>query len=103
MKQIIGGKRYDTESAELLGRYDWEYGYNVGTRERLYRTKSGEHFLHASGGSASQYAKTNSYGHGVAPGHRIIPLGRKQAFRWAQVYLKPEETEQYFGDMIEEA
>ncbi len=103
MKQIINGKRYDTETADLLGEYDHEYGYTVGTLERLYRTRSGEYFLYASGGSESRYAETNFYGHGVAPGRRIIPMSRGQAFKWSQVYLAPEITEQYFGDLIEEA
>ena len=33
----------------------------------------------------------------------IIPLSRKEAFDWAQVYLFPVVVEQEFSDLIEDA
>lgn len=47
MSQVIGGLRYNTETATLLSGNDWFDGHNFergGTQTFLYRTKKGAYF-----------------------------------------------------------
>lgn len=91
MKAIIGGLRYDTEKAVLVGEADaggrhgdfsfWEVG--------LYRTpRSRRWFLAGSGGPAGQAARTG--------GSKIIPLDKDGAREWAEANLTAEEIETAF-------
>ena len=52
MKQIINGKKYDTETAERLACEDAGLPVNDFAYwcEELYRKKTGEFFLHGEGG-----------------------------------------------------
>jgi len=55
MKKIINGKRYDTETAQLIG--SASYSNRTDFRfwsEELYRKKTGEFFLYGEGGPASK-------------------------------------------------
>lgn len=108
MRAVIEGKRYDTETAQLIGESDnlgqgvdsisdfgyWEAG--------LYRTKNGRYFLAGEGGAASMFSQPvgqNSWGGGSG----IKPLDKDQALEWAERHLKPEVVEQWFADEIEDA
>ena len=59
MKKIINGKRYDTDTATLIG-YN---GYNGSHSdfsywcETLYQKRTGEYFIHGEGGPMSRYAE----------------------------------------------
>lgn len=104
MKAIIDGKVYNTETAECIGTHwngcstsDFDY-----LSEGLYVTKKGAYFVSGEGGARSKYAV--SYGsNSVGGGERIVPLTKEEAFEWAQEHLAPEDIEEHFGDLIEEA
>ena len=107
MKKIIGGKKYDTETAKELGS-SWnglsptDFNY---CSEKLYRKKTGEFFLYGAGGPMSRY--TVSKGDNTwSGGEMIIPLSLEAAQKWAEEHLDGDEYEEIFGvveDMGENA
>ena len=104
MKKIIEGKVYDTEKAEMIG--GWSEGYRSDFRyvhERLYVTKNGSFFLWGEGGAMSSWARTCPDGRSYCGGEGLRPMSREEAFKWCQVRLDPEEYEEHFMDLIEEA
>ena len=101
MKKIIGGKVYDTSTAENLG----ERCRNTDdvitiTEEVLYRKRTGEYFLHGSGGSGTKYAVSESNNF-WRWGETIIPLSVGAAKEWAENNLSAEKYEEIFG-VVEE-
>ena len=63
MKKILGGKKYDTETACVVGNYgNGNSGFGT-CSETLYRKRTGEFFLYGEGGPMSKY--------GVAYGQRV--------------------------------
>ena len=108
MKKIIQGIRYDTDKATLIGEASADcpmndFGY---WEAALYRApRSGRHFLAGSGGPMSRYGRggMGAGGNETHGGDRIDPMTKEEAMRWAEEYLYPEEVEEHFGDMIEEA
>ena len=104
MKKIINGKRYDTEKATLIGEYDYEYpgDFNY-ISEGLYITpRSKIYFIAGEGGANTKYRETVSQ-NTWSGGEMIQPLEKEDAFEWAQRHLTPDEVEEHFGDMIEDA
>lgn len=109
MKKIIGGIRYDTEKAELIGEYD-----NIGrgadsTSDFQYWTaglyvtpRSGRYFLAGEGGAMTSFSRPSGKT-GRIYGEKLIPMDKKEALKWAEECLEPETVEKYFGDMIEDA
>jgi hypothetical protein len=101
MKKIINGKRYDTETAQLIG--SASYSNRTDFRfwsEELYRKKTGEFFLYGEGGPASKYSRQieqNSW----SGGKEITPLTREEAQEWAEKYLDADEYEEVFGRIEE--
>jgi len=105
MKAIIDGKRYDTETAELIG--EAHNGGNWGDYSHweaaLYRSPRGKHyFLAGQGGPMTMWAK-RSGSNGGSGGSGIKPMEKGEAFEWAQQHLPDDEVEAAFGDMIEDA
>ena len=102
MKKVIGGKRYDTETAKEMG-YDY-YGtprdFNHWT-ETLYRKRTGEYFLHGEGGPNSKYSQSIGQNE-WSGGEQIIPLSVESAQKWAEEHLSGEEYEQIFGEIEED-
>ena len=103
MKKIVGGKRYDTERATLIG----EYGFGGGgdferIHEGLYRTKTGNYFVAGSGGPKTRYSVRveRSCWSGSSD---IYPLTKDEALEWAQAHLETEEVEGEFKDQVEDA
>jgi len=103
MKQIIDGKRYDTETATEIGCDSFG---NTGDfshwEEALFRTKNGNFFLAGTGGANTVYSvqvDSNSR----SGGSRITPLLWKKAFEWAESHLTTEQVEGAFEDVIEDA
>ena len=105
MKKIIGGLRYDTEKAILIGEYhtpgigtsDFNY-WNAG----LYVTpKSGRYFLAGEGHGNTRFA--SSYGNSRGWGSDIIPMDSIEALDWAEKYLSAEEVEAAFSKDIQDA
>jgi hypothetical protein len=104
-KKVIGGKRYDTETAELVASYDNGLGCpdfrNV--HEQLYRTKRGNWFICGSGGPLSAYSQP-AYGGGYCGGSNIIrPLSPNEALEWLERHGKTATIENHFKANIEDA
>lgn len=101
MKKVIGGKRYDTNTAKEVGytsfgsRRDFQYW-----EETLYRKNTGEYFLHGVGGPASRYAETVGMNQ-WSGGAKIIPLTLEAAQGWAEEHLDGDEYEKIFGAVEE--
>lgn len=96
MKRIINGKRYDTDTAKYIAKY--ESDYNMGDfhyyREDLYLKKTGEFFLWGNGGGLSPYA--DHYGDMRGPGEKIVPLTLDEAKAWVEKIEDPDLYEELF-------
>jgi hypothetical protein len=101
MKKIIDGKRYDTETAKLVGSYDNGLPGNdlYYHKEELYQKRTGEFFMYGVGGAASSYSSWD--GNCRRPGERIIPLTFPEAQKWAEKHLEVEDYENIFGEVDE--
>lgn len=101
MKKIINGKKYNTETAEEVG--NWNNGLSVSDfnhcSEHLYKKKTGEYFLHGSGGALTKYSER--VGDMFGGGEEIIPLSEAEAKKWAEVHISVEEYEEIFGEVEE--
>lgn len=98
MRDIINGKMYNTDTAELVATY-----YNICTssnveffREELYRKKNGEWFLHGEGNAMSAYATVQ--GNNSGWGEKIIPYTDSEARKWAETYADVDTYIKYFGE-----
>lgn len=85
MKRVIDRKLYDTDQAEEIAQYTpnrdrGDFYYLI---ETLYKTSSGEYFLHGEGGAATKYAKACSGG-GTTGGAEIEPLDEEAALDWCE-------------------
>ncbi len=57
MKKIICKVEYDTETAQLIGKFtSGEFGDPAGYEESLYETADGKFFIYVNGGAESIYA-----------------------------------------------
>lgn len=96
MRKIIGGKKYDSLTAEKLA--EWNNGgfYGDFTRsdQTLYRKKTGEFFL------CSEGAERRGGGE-IGFGEEIIPLSEREARDWAEDHISDEEYEEIFGEVAE--
>ena len=96
MKKIINGKRYDTNTAKLIGeasyinRTDFHYW-----TEELYQKRTGEFFIYGKGGPASRYSRSTGQ-NSWSGGEKIIPLTINEAKEWAEKYLDGDEYEELF-------
>lgn len=97
MKKVIKGRVYCTDTAKELG-----YWSNTANRsdfawscETLYKTKSGQYFLHCEGGPMSRYA--SHFGNNSGYGEKIEVLSIDQAKTWAEERLDGDEYEEIFG------
>jgi DNA-binding XRE family transcriptional regulator len=103
MRKIIDGKKYDTETATLVG----SYSPNANRRdfrwvcEELYRKRTGEYFLYGEGGPMSKYSRQVEQ-NGWAEGEKIIPLSQDEAMEWAEKNLEVDEYEAEFGEVEED-
>jgi hypothetical protein len=101
MKKIINGKKYDTDTAKILGSAGYSHpGEFNHWKETLYIKKTGEFFLHGIGGPMSKYA------HRIGPdewsgGEEIHPLSPEEARKWIEKNLDVEEYEEIFGEVEE--
>lgn len=102
MKKVIKGRVYCTETAKELG-----YWYNTASMndlawasETLYKTKSGQYFLHCEGGPLSRYA--SHFGNDSGYGEKIEVMTIDQAKTWAEERLDGDEYEAIFG-VVEES
>lgn len=103
MKAIINNKRYNTETAKLVGEAHHSYpGDFSHWSAGLYRTPRGNYFLAGTGGPMSRYGHScgqNSW----SGGSKIITLSKQDALEWAQAHLESDEIESAFADSLEDA
>lgn len=100
MKKILGGKKYNTETAHRVGEH-WNGNTGFGTcSETIYRKRTGEYFLYGEGGPMSKYSVSygdNEWGYG----QEIQPLTVDEAKEWAEEHLDADKYEQEFGEVEE--
>lgn len=101
MKKIINGRRYDTQTAKLVGytSYSTPGDFNYWC-EDLYLKRTGEFFIHGQGGPMSKYSERlseNEWGYG----HEIRPLSLADAQEWVEKYLDADTYEDLFGRVSE--
>lgn len=95
MKKIIGGKKYDTTTAKLVGTYDTGYiGDFEWRNEKLYLKATGEFFLAGEGGAKTRWASRTI--DGFSSGDGILPLTLDEAREWAEEHLSVKEVENLF-------
>lgn len=101
MKKVINGKKYDTDTAKEVGFWENDdLGINY-IKETLYQKRTGEFFLHGTGGANSKYSIQREYNSWTS-GEEIIPLDFKSAKDWAEENLDIETLEKYFGEVLED-
>ena len=100
MKQIINGKKYDTDTAKfLLSRSNNCTGFSH-CYEELYRKRTGEFFLYGEGGPMTKYARScgdNSWSGGC----EITPLTEAKAKKFVETYGDADDYESVFGEVEE--
>ena len=103
MKKIISGKKYDTETARLVGEMtdDLPRGDFNHVSERLYQKRTGEYFVHGEGGARTRYAEACA--DGWSGGERIMPISYTEAQAWAEQYMSADDYEAEFGEVSEDA
>lgn len=103
MKQIINGKKYDTETAKEIASWSdglsWRDFHHV--VETLYMKKTGEFFLFGEGEPATKYAESTGQNSWTGSS-KIIPLSWEAARQWAEDNLDADEYEQIFGEVSED-
>ncbi len=104
MKKIIDGKKYDTETAELI--YEWSSDHGKSDfawyEESLYRKRTGEYFLYGYGHAASKYAEHSGKAGAWIPAAKIIPLPYEQARQWMEEHAEADEYGAVFGEVAED-
>lgn len=97
MNKVINGRRYDTETAELVG--EWTNGHRYGEFqyecEELYRKKTGEFFLYGSGGPMSSYAVPSGNNNWTGSS-KITPISIDEAKKWVERNLDADDYEKLF-------
>jgi len=104
MKKIIDGKRFDTETADLVQEWDNGcYGRDFcRCEESLYKTKKGVYFLAGSGGPLSKYAI--HYENNEKSGSSDIePISEDEALKWLEDHDGVDAIEEHFKDKIKDA
>lgn len=98
MKKIINGKKYDTETARVIGFYDNNMNYSDFRwyEETLYRKKNGEFFMYGEGGGLSPYRKR--YADGWGEGSQLILVTEDDAKAWVEKHLSYEDYVDLFGE-----
>jgi hypothetical protein len=101
MKKIINGKRYDTNTAKLMGIAKYSHPRDFRHwQEELYRKQTGEFFLYGIGGPLSPYARQTGQNQWSGD-EKIRPLSLEEAQSWAEKHLDADEYEEIFGRIEE--
>lgn len=101
MNKIINGKRYNTETAEMVASYhNNQTGFHM-VSEKLYRKRSGEFFIYGVGGAMSKYAErvdSNSW----CGGSKITPITLDEAKQFVEANEDADTYEALFGAVSED-
>ena len=101
MKRIISGRRYDTNTAKLIGQASYSNCSDLHYwSEELYVKRTGEYFLYGVGGPMSKYSQQTGENEWTG-GKEIIPLSLNEAKMWVEKYLDADEYEKIFGKVEE--
>jgi len=103
MKAIIGGKRYDTETAEQIAQGGNSYPMSdfKCTIETLYRTKRGAWFLVGEGGGMSKYRRR--VGGMWGWGEELRPLSTDEVVEWLEAEGECDILERDFPNAVQDA
>ena len=103
MNKVIRGKRYNTETAKLVGTWEANEPENSDfwEKEELYQKRSGEFFLIGQDGAQTQYARFSMSGESK-PGIELRPIEPEEASDWAEEHLTADEYEALFGPVAED-
>lgn len=103
MNKIIRGKRYNTETAQLIGTYEANEPIDSDSwfREELYQKRTGEFFMFGQGGADTQYCIFSKDGKCKA-GQTLEPLDTAEAEVWCEEHLTGDEYEAIFGEVEED-
>lgn len=99
MKKIINGRKYDTDTAEIIDSYSNECTNSSCFCETLYQKRTKEIFLYCYGGPMSKYCQ--SCDNGWTGGEKIIPLTLDDAKEWVENHSTVETYEELFGEIAE--
>ena len=98
MKKIIGGSRYNTETAQLLGTHETGMSGDINHRgQNLYRTKAGKYFIYLYGNG---FPKPDGW---WGWGEEITPISEDAAREGAEQHLDGDDYEKVFGEVVEDA
>lgn len=98
MTQIINGKKYSTDTAELIGADGFGHRRNFKWwREELYLKVTGEYFLHGEGGPLSKYVYYISANEWCGC-EKIIPLTLAEDKEWAKEHLNHDTYIKVFDE-----
>lgn len=97
-KYVVGGKTYNTETAEHIGDYWNGFGSSdfKNCRFDLYRTKKGAFFIVGEGGPMSRFSQ--AYGNMTGGGSGIEIWSEKEAKEWCEENLTTEKYITVFGE-----
>jgi hypothetical protein len=108
MIQVIDGKRYNTEKAELIfhhwnGRSTSDFGHRS---KKLYLTKNGNWFMHHIGGARTDMAVSVG-SNGTSGSESIEPVDADDAHAFLEAHSEDPDAlkalEQHFADKIVDA
>lgn len=108
MIRVIDGKRYNTETAELVYKYENRYNYSDFhyRSKTLYRTQKGAWFIHHYGGALTDMAVAVG-SNGTGGSADIEPLDDEDAFGFLQAHSDEDDAleaiEKYFADRVQDA
>ena len=101
MEKIINGKKYSTETGELLATYEYsnprDYHY---VTEELYKTKKGTYFLYYKGGALSKYSVSVG-NNGMDGSDGIELLTKEEAQEFMVENADVDKYEEEFGEVEE--
>lgn len=104
MKQVIDGKVYDSEKAELIHAWDNDMYDSDFERmeESLYRTTKGAYFIEGHGGAMTEYS-TPTGSNSWTGGSGIRPVSLEEAAEWLENHDGTAALIEHFGQVLEEA
>ncbi len=106
MKKIVYGKKYDTETATVIGKWTCDTGGRAEDdfhyfEQTLYRKKTGEYFLFAEGMRRTDYDWNLLCPEGWGAGYNITPMTEGVAKDWVMEHLDCDVYESIWGEVEE--
>jgi hypothetical protein len=102
MKKIINGKKYDTDTANCICRYQFSHeGDFCYVYEKLYIKKTGEFFIFGEGGPMSKYAKSCGNNSTSGDSDVFTPISINEAKIFFEEHGNSNNYEKYFGEVEE--